>query len=78
MVLHVKEKSLFAGWTKRDQLVYEMRLERKKSPIGLKYQGDQKMARHKKHERKKELDRKRRRRKKALKIAVKKAIAAKS
>ena len=34
------------------------------------------MARHKKHERKKELDRKRHRRKKALKARKKEAIAA--
>jgi len=36
------------------------------------------MARHKKHERKKELDRKRHRRQKALKAAVKKAKEAKA
>jgi len=58
-------------------LVYEVRLARKKSPIGLKYK-ETIMARHKKHERKKELDRKRQRRKKAIKAAIKKAIADKA
>ncbi len=48
----------------------------KQARSGYNIQGDIFMARHKKHERKKELDRKRHRRAKALKARVREAKAA--
>jgi hypothetical protein len=58
------------------QLLYEVRLAREKSPHRAEISKETNMARHKKHERKKELDRKRQRRQKALKARIKEAKAA--
>jgi hypothetical protein len=60
------------------QLLYEVRLARKKCPYRAEISKETIMARHKKHERKKELDRKRQRRQKAIKARIKEAKAAKA
>lgn len=77
--VRVKEKfvALGAGQTAPDCFMKHGSQVRKASERGRNIK-ETTMARHKKHERKKELDRKRHRRQKAIKAAIKKAKAEKA